>query len=58
MNTPISNQYVYDLDRQYIYFWSTQGALNRLVTALDKSTMLGCINWLEEPESTKKPGVG
>ncbi|MDH2244637.1 aspartate aminotransferase family protein [Pseudomonas sp. GD03855] len=42
MSTPISNQYVHDLDRQHVFHsWSTQGALNPLVIAGGE----GCTLW-------------
>ena len=42
MGNAISNQYVYDLDRQYVFHsWSTQGALNPLVIAGGE----GCTLW-------------
>src|SRR5690606_40568619 len=42
MSTPISNQYVHDLDRQYVFHsWSTQGGLNPLVIAGGE----GCTLW-------------
>lgn len=36
MSTPISNQYVHDLDHQYVFHsWSTQGALTPLISVND-----------------------
>ncbi|MFF7707695.1 aminotransferase class III-fold pyridoxal phosphate-dependent enzyme [Pseudomonas sp. NPDC007930] len=42
MSSSINNQYVYDLDRQYVFHsWSTQGSLNPLVIAGGE----GCTLW-------------
>lgn len=42
MSTPVSNDYVYALDREFVFHsWSTQGALNPLVIAGGQ----GCTLW-------------
>jgi taurine--2-oxoglutarate transaminase len=42
MNTPVTNEYVYALDREHVFHsWSTQGALNPLVIAGGQ----GCTLW-------------
>ncbi|KTC33276.1 hypothetical protein AO269_26080 [Pseudomonas putida] len=42
MSTPVSNDYVYALDREFVFHsWSTQGALNPLVIAGGQ----GCTMW-------------
>ena len=58
MSTPISNQYVHDLDRQHVFHsWSTQGALNPLVIAGGVSANQALRQSLEKMLAELKGGV-